>query len=575
MLLRVSFLPCSLQVASFSRAISCIKQLRNLWCLAPAPVPVPTTVPGEAAWRQPTPAPLLRRVRFGRGATSGSGAPDPTPASQFCDHFEKALWTWNKISAHKVLRLIQKRECLQANLNGLGTSSDYSGMGCQEMALLLVLTGLVSAGLHLPEPVYISSVCDVQRHCREVLLENTALSGLGHLYQDLKHRVSPAGLAKFEQVRAAMDREWTSTSEWVLAQGAAASSTAREAKAIQKDITASFGHRLMQQYVAVLGEDGVFQDFAPCGKHFKRCPLPHRDQYYQGMRLKMHVAGTTCLDYSSMGLSRKEMGESGAILAIWIKQRLLSLEDAVIQECTPRFDPTVFQEFLGEEYVIIDMGVLNPPQFGWPASRPRRYVVFLRKKTLRLATTVKQFVDGMSFFYEEVHHDSRIFLCAPDEEVESMRASLSAKKFCGPSTSFFRLLNGTQQVRVANYRGLPKVQKMKADGKAVAMNIDQAPDAMEYASAICPTLLTRSTLWSDWGLRPYLPKEHLVIMGVPQWKPFWESLGLSGPFFKASMLCDTKLKSLAGNGMSLIVVGLLQLHVLSSVSKIDNPSEDA
>ncbi|CAE8704462.1 unnamed protein product [Polarella glacialis] len=403
MLLRVSFLPCSLQVASFSRAISCIKQLRKLWCLAPAPVPVPTTVPGEAAWRQPTPAPLLHRVRFGRGercfhlvdlfkamrlakvlrnadkvraaiglvhdllearhagsadaarlrlsvpatsdssaphpkpasqcrdhaeeATSGSGAPDPTPASQFCDHFEKALWTWNKISAHKVLRLIQKRECLQANLNGLGTSSDYSGMGCQEMALLLVLTGLVSAGLHLPEPVYISSVCDVQRHCREVLLENTALSGLGHLYQDLKHRVSPAGLAKFEQVRAAMDCEWTSTSEWVLAQGAAASSTAREAKAIQKDITASFGHRLMQQYVAVLGEDGVFQDFAPCGKHFKRCPLPHRDQYYQGMRLKMHVAGTTCLDYSSMGLSRKEMGESGAILAIWIKQRLLSLED--------------------------------------------------------------------------------------------------------------------------------------------------------------------------------------------------------------------------------------------------------
>lgn len=103
----------------------------------------------------------------------------------------------------------------------------------------------------------------------------------------------------------------------------------------------------------------------------------------QATEAALHIAGTSCVDYSDRGEQAKEEGPTVPHTMCWCCMRAMLQEAYIIHENVEAFDPKLLKDCLGMWYevdsTVIDCGVL----LAWPCSRLRRYTI-LRHKTKSL-----------------------------------------------------------------------------------------------------------------------------------------------------------------------------------------------
>ena len=112
---------------------------------------------------------------------------------------------------------------------------------------------------------------------------------------------------------------------------------------------------------------GQFQiRHAPCLVHGRSCSI--RDSV-----ASIHVAGTPCVAFSSIGALQKEESISFIHFLIWLALRKLMAEPVVVQECVVGFPREYFLRYLPEyEWTF---AVVTPTELGWPIHRDRQWVV--------------------------------------------------------------------------------------------------------------------------------------------------------------------------------------------------------
>ena len=127
----------------------------------------------------------------------------------------------------------------------------------------------------------------------------------------------------------------------------------------------------LQGLAKVVLQPGAILRQAPCVCCGRKCSHPI------GM---MHVAGTPCVDYSSMpgGSHAGALGSAAVPYMVWIGMRLLLMEALIIHENVPGFPEHLLSQWLGSAYVIMSL-IISLHELGWPSRRDRRITVMVRK----------------------------------------------------------------------------------------------------------------------------------------------------------------------------------------------------
>ena len=81
--------------------------------------------------------------------------------------------------------------------------------------------------------------------------------------------------------------------------------------------------------------------------------------YCTAVRCVLHVAGTPCIAWSTMGTRCGASGPTLLCFMVWAFQRLLIQEDAVLHENTPEFNSDLLLELLQEFYIVSSLVKLN------------------------------------------------------------------------------------------------------------------------------------------------------------------------------------------------------------------------
>ena len=484
---------------------------------------------------------------------------------------------------------------LKAKLaGGVAMTTDYSGMGCMELAILHINTAMSRRGL-LPEcapSMLVTRSGDVEPHCRRALMmlhgASESSTGLGvshHVLGDATDRLPPGFKEKMKQWWQEADIESTGKT---------------------KDERKSLGLAFFQKCVVQLrsafqcDKDGERGTQTYCFRCETRCPTfptPAKPCKYRA-----NAAGILCYDFSSMGTGKKLLGfDSTALLALWVCERFECQEDFIIAECVEHFQHLAFES----DKTLMDMYhmewlIISPCQIGLPAQRRRKFMIFLKKGKLRWHPDVAQDVKAafLSIFGMQVDPSltGSTYFHAPrnwfDEHKrkQARTRGLPPTRRNGRAWSSFQLLPmGLRQVlsefeRAASTPGGAIIERPICD-------LRQRPTYMP-ATRLAPALLRKSRLWSMEKRRDMLAAEALEVQGVGpiferhHYDPAVDAAEDVGPasteapiadlrFFAAvrgdpgtEAFSDSQLRSLAGNGMSVAVAGSLLFFILSCTEEV-------
>ena len=87
----------------------------------------------------------------------------------------------------------------------------------------------------------------------------------------------------------------------------------------------------------------------------------------------VHVAGTSCTDFSAIGKGDAEHGMTYSHLLIWASHRKQLQEPVIVQENVCNFPRETLLELLPEyEWCF---GIVEPNMYGWPIRRARQWAV--------------------------------------------------------------------------------------------------------------------------------------------------------------------------------------------------------
>ncbi|CAE7825398.1 SHE10 [Symbiodinium sp. CCMP2456] len=448
-------------------------------------------------------------------------------------------------------------------LEGVLLTTDYSGIGCPEEALHHVVTACkaFAAGLGKTVPEDAIFRClragDVTMHCRQVLLKHAGTFRPMCVHGDIMERCPKKLLNRL----AGYHKRAVSTAQTKVVAGK------NKEGAIRQEVGRSTVRKI-SNFMLDVEKTSKASVLGMCAAHNRMCPvIPDIPVDFAGIRV--HVAGVNCYDWSSMGSSKKWLGESMPIFMEWARERLLSLEDMIIVECVDAFDSDMLGELFHVSYNL-EVLRISPTLFGEPVERQRKYMILLKKD--KLAWT--RHLSGQEKFR------------APEHEVQEYKLGLAAQKhmpLCnekGRQWSFFQVATKAIQKNISEHeKALAARIGSKADRSHWIVNVRQSPGFTPAKQFIVPALLRSSRLWL-FGLKRWpLPLELLEVQGWNIWgrnpgvtEAIGNSQSSSGSqpetcpqefrceFVEAlRSLPDKHLYSVAGNSMHLRVVGVQNL----------------
>ena len=524
----------------------------------------------------------------------------------------------------------------KAMAGGVHLTSDYSGLGTAEEAarcLAVALQSLQPAPplLHGAKPrLCVQRAGDVEADCRAVLLDSSSRGGLGapgcvhgdigercnaKLWQDIEHQLGrikksevlkaeldPAAFAQ-ECLRQVMRQDLRAAESfcyrhrkkcrvsppWVAAGATLEASCAPGASPA--------GSQPCRQAAAAAAGDAAGQ---------KAAGVPAEDAGgAAAMKTRMHVAGFNCYDWSMMGGRRGWFGRSTLPFVQWLAERLQFDEDIVLAENTPQFDVRTLADMTAEKFAI-ETFFLSPTLFGEPVERRRLYIVMLRKSARRWIPSLLQ-KEGqrrkLQRVFEDVFHRNIVMpldekFRAPQAEVQQYIRLLAEKNhlpattrsgqpwscYQAVSAATRRKIQGHRQVMEAKAgldarssgvapepRPRPQTEAEEAadEERQWTANLAQRPGYMGPVRGHVPAMLQGTQLWLFGKRRLALPPEHLEVQG-------WNVYG-SGPYkpqLALEGLRESRVKSLAGNGMHLQAVAAVFAFALAATEEVPQQGEE-
>ena len=130
---------------------------------------------------------------------------------------------------------------------------------------------------------------------------------------------------------------------------------------------------------------------------------------------KLVVAGSPCIDFSSLGKLKREHGSTTTYLLIFAVHRFRLREHSVILENVELFKPKLLRRIFGQVFNI-DTVVLNLSDFGAAARRKRRYSILTPRGDVLLKRPLTELVSFLGR-QKGAQHSCHDYFMASDREL--------------------------------------------------------------------------------------------------------------------------------------------------------------
>ena len=266
-----------------------------------------------------------------------------------------------------------------------------------------------------------------------------------------------------------------------------------------------------------------------------------------------------------MGSKQGLLGKGVQANAMWVKERQVKQEVVLFIECTAQFqEQQAVTDSLQSLYEFQSV-ILGPDDFGLPATRKRKFTVGVLRTWGYLDTALSEI--GKMFRIRRTGGD--LYLAAPQSEIIDHLGARAVErglpKHAANHMQSEELLPPAMAVRRAEYKS-----QLDAQGSTLGFcMLGQNSETFGHLSETMPALLQKSVVWCFTGKfqRELLPKEHLVVMGVPAYEALTAQTGYSCPFqgilSGSNAISGAQIKALAGNSIVVPVFGHLVTFVLA------------
>ena len=308
--------------------------------------------------------------------------------------------------------------------------------------------------------------------------------------------------------------------------------------------------------------------------------------------LTFWAAGSTCTDHSPANQQFPGIfGETLFSLIAWCQSVACHKPDIFLHECTPGFPLWLLEQYLGGIYTL-QSRIWCPTDLGIPARRKRRYTLGFRKETMVEAAPAFSFSSSgfERLVYRTIDADAISFWWSGQSLAMANRLAKNRRVYQDLShMSMDDLMPVAGIERRRAYERLARLDP-QADSKSWFAKLDQNPDAT-LSPSVLPTLLRKSELFClSVGLgaqiNRYMEVEEMMtslLLPAPRYN--WgacdrrgdtvgpsHELGCSEAWASISSISIGQGRSICGNGMSLIQVGLCIMIALATHAKREMPA---
>eukprot|EP00971_Amphidinium_carterae_P008542 168564-Amphidinium_carterae.2 len=479
--------------------------------------------------------------------------------------------------------------------------TDYSGIGCAEMALGLVSRAFAkrNAGVACGPCFSVYRSNDLNPHCRCVLVNHADRSRPQHVQGNMQERVKQSVLERMRQ-------KFSKLTDEVSGAGGRMSS-------VDKDAVKALGREFLDACMQILKEPGCWNDCVHCYVCGKDCPVyppemqevllagchpdsgvpePHIQIYVNMLRsfcppseanpsgtMVIACGGNTCVPWSSRGKQKGWLEcETTMNFAIWMSGLLAQQHppDIIVQECTRNFDVTGFTNCIAARYEV-QRAMFSPVDLGFPVHRSRSYTLSFRKDRY---SSIVPLSELESLAFRAMRADARMYLRAPGSMIVDAALQLRSRRRKDADSESALQKHTDVMTDATKKRWQELVETAKAAGLEFALaDVTQHVSFHGALSTNMPCFTTTSELWvtnvaDGWEAgRPICSYELLGALGWPVLLPGEHELSDVLPYtlrfavLQAGENMNMKsLQSFVGNGMHVSQVVAMFLWALFGVN---------
>lgn len=447
----------------------------------------------------------------------------------------------------------------------------------------------------VPHPqIAMFSAADTDSLCRRLLLSHPSDSQPLHVFGDVLDRLPPDVLAQCKALESAKLGEYercqgASGRAGSQGDGATRSTSTRDLAADKlKRKKVELGRALLTGLMDILST-ASFAETAWCYRHNQYCLLHPRSNEELVGRLHIEIAGPCCPPWTTMNAKQDKWLSTATLPAlVWAYSVRFAAPDLVIHENSPGWDeePTIkilrgavdcqvscFSPDISPAFGCFQPGILCPTMFGRPSRRKRKYSLFVRRGSLRIALPpVHTF--GSAFaeaFFRERMLTVGDYLCANDALVSRQLVDVVRRQGFSVDASEVELdtaLPDGHWRRLQKWLDLAKEKGLVNDDSAWAVaaaviNTGQNASHMRTIdSDTAPALLRNSSLFDMVRGRTFVDAEYWVVQGYAPPELIPSALGSMFPAAGVE-LTSGQVRHLTGNGMHQACIGGMILAALA------------
>ena len=445
---------------------------------------------------------------------------------------------------------------------GIFMKTQYTGMGCLEMALAAVAWSLRNEfGFSVPDFHQLEG-CDILPKCREVHSKLGIAVGPQCLYDDILNRLPLDVRLEFQAL------EWPSK-EWCAA---------------HPDKVDDHVSALMHKAVGILNKLGVFDKAkSHCTVHERPCPIEDpaiiTDEFRRGevglgecRGVRVNGGGLTCLDWSSYGDCAGFAGASAKPCIVWVEERRARKEPFWFAECTYSKELLAFIHRRLDPFYDVGHVVFGPSDMGDPVGRVRLWMSGCLKGAVKRLRPMSE----VASLFRNIVGNSDMYYVLPEEYTDMTIQERADKRYImakpGQKLTYRDTLSQMEQVHLEGYEAArkDKIHAGKLDESDVfCCDLSQSPHGCARAYGNTMSTMTRTSFrWSHAKKRCLHGLEHLGSLAIPT-KPVLDAAiqcslpaGASHPAIWQAPRCleqcsDHCIRALVGNGMHLKCAGVV------------------
>lgn len=473
----------------------------------------------------------------------------------------RELLSWSDRAVALLSACGKRKNTLSAFVaGGLSFRTHYSGYDNPSTALHFLQRSLKAQGIACG-PFSCDHACDIEPSRRDVLLEWDRSTRAAHVFGDMLDRLPGSIMSVIAEMQP--DYGMVKRCQDPVAQ-----------RAMVADASVRY------KKIADLIDDHASRIFAPsasarCYLHGRRCPCCVFEGGVGGWTIV--IAGSNCQAWSSKGL---QLGCAHPSMLTWLcfaYELKVMLPDIWVHEITPFFPWKLFNYVLGGRYRIQEFHDLCPTLLGHPVRRPRQYLVGFR---IGVAHSTANEAEFRAIFACRLMLSGSVYFAAPSQDVHRHMSEMARKRKIAyddksADIAYEDLLPPGKRLALDDIRR----QTSELENPDLVVDLEASATWRGRPTSTIPCLVSHAELYCLAKKRSAIPREHLLMQGMPAYKmrpgKDGADFGFDCPFRNMlSTMSGTDIVSMAGNGMHLAVIGSLLAYVMSTTTRITGAADD-